>query len=173
MIGTGLNTAGVKKRMNEIVASAKAQFLNSKTRLLAAYHALPVEKRSWSPSPTARSADEILGHCAMAVTNIQNALDGTRFPIETSAEADADFRAWEANLGSSEEVVKLFEDRAANYEKWLEEKAESRLNETFPSPFGLPEMPNSAAISFQSLHIESHIPQIEYIQTILGDRVWR
>ena len=39
-------------------------------------------------------------------------------------------------------------------------------------PFGLEPMPVAVVITFPTFHTRSHIPQIEYIQTIYGDRDW-
>lgn len=157
--------------MSAEVEAAKGDFERTIGRLLNDLAETPDEKLTWSPSSTARTPLEIAFHISEVIAAIHASLDGTlEFPSETPAEMDAACREQEKNTGSREEIVKTIEERSAAYADWLGTVTDETMAKTWNSPFG--PIPYTVAISLPTYHTAGHIAQIEYIQTIYGDRVW-
>lgn len=158
--------------MDTTIQQAKDNFLQSKARLLQALNNTPDDKLNWSPTPTARTPIEIVIHSADALKNIHDMLDGRPFQISNTAEADKHFRESEKRISTREEVVELFEKNSTAYVAWLDALTPERLNDPITFPFGLGAGTVGIGLQFPALHTSSHTPQIEYIQTIYGDRDW-
>ena len=127
---------------------------------------------NWSPAPTARTPVQIVAHSAMAVKYIHQQMDGIPFHHKTTAEADAAFREWEQHFDSREQVIGFLDEVSENYLASLDGLTPERLETMAELPFGLSAMPVEAWLKAAPDHIRSHIPQLEYLQTIYGDRDW-
>jgi hypothetical protein len=157
--------------MNPQIEAAKSEFERTSGRLLSDLDATPDDKLTWSPSPSARTPLELVYHCAMVVGGIHGSLDGSNpMPHMTTEQIDTFLRENEVKHGSKDEVVKVFQDSSAAYVAWLETLTEEKLGDKWDSPFG--EIPYTVAISLPTYHTANHIGQLEYIQTIYGDRIW-
>ena len=157
--------------MNSTIESAKGEFERAVVRLTQSVAATPDEKIDWSPAPTARTPIEIAFHCTEVINALHGAISGTDpMPAASPVEMDTYFRTSEMTHGSRDEVVKKLKENAAAYTKWLDELPEEKLAEFWASPFG--EIPYSVAITLPAYHTANHTAQLEYIQTIYGDRVW-
>jgi hypothetical protein len=158
--------------MREAIEEGKASFLRAKDRLVRALANTPDDRLNWSPSPSARSPLHVAAHSADAIRNIHNMLDGRPFPVPTSDEADVGFREWEKQFTTREQVTALLDEVSDAYVAWLDALGPSRLDDRCQLPFGLGFAPLRMVLSAQAAHLDSHTPQIEYIQTIYGDRDW-
>jgi hypothetical protein len=157
--------------VNPQIESAKSEFERICGRLLKNLATTPDDKLNWSPAPSARTPLEIAFHCAKSIALLHGCIDGRdTMPSLTSEQFDAHFREQERNLGSREDVVKMIHENSAAYITWLEGLSEEKLSGTWNSPFG--EVPVATAITFPGFHASGHVSQLEYIQTIYGDRVW-
>lgn len=158
--------------MQVAVEHAKGQLAYAKQRMEHAFANIPEDRLCWSPSPTARTPVQIVVHAADAVTNIQSQLNGTPFHIPTTAEADAHFLHMEKEFSTREDALRLLDERCSGYVEWLDAMTPEIFNGTMPLPFGLGAMPVSMALDVPAGHMNGHTGQLEYIQTILGDRDW-
>jgi uncharacterized damage-inducible protein DinB len=157
--------------MNPQIQSVKMDFDRTTGRLLTDLAATPDDKLNWSPSPTARTPLEVAFHCAEVISGIHGSVDGTNpMPSVTPAEMDAYCREQEMKPRSREDVVKMIEEKSSAYSAWLEGLSDEKLLETWQSPFG--PIPMTVAISLPTFHTANHVAQLEYIQTIYGDRIW-
>lgn len=156
----------------ETIEHARADFLRSKERLSSALSTTPDDRINWSPSPTARTPIQQVAHAAQVLEGMQIMLNGGTFPIETSAEADKVFLEQEKPFTTRESVLHLLEQNSATYLQWLDSLTPEALTATVTLPFGFGTAPMTAALSFASQHTNWHTAQINYIQTIYGDRVW-
>jgi hypothetical protein len=66
----------------------------------------------------------------------------------------------------------LLESNSATFMAILDELTPASLDSTLTLPFGLGAVPLPLALTFQSMHMNDHVGQLAYIQTIYGDRVW-
>lgn len=154
------------------IAQAKADFLRAKEQMARAFANTPDDRIAWSPSPTARTPAQIVAHAAMSVQHIQNFMDGTPFPIGTTAGADIQFRQDEQAYTDRAETNALLDKLSAAYVAWLDKLPTERLAVEVEAPFGMGMFPVGACIVFPAAQLTSHTAQIEYIQTIYGDRNW-
>jgi hypothetical protein len=158
--------------MNPEIQSAISNLEQSKARLQHVFDKVPQDKLNWSPSATARTPLQIVAHCGAALGAICDMLDGNPYPAPDTATADAELMAMDRKFSEKPEVSALVESNYKRLHDYIATMDESRLSEMVKMPFGLGEAPMTFAITAGSLHTDGHIAQLEYIQTIYGDRVW-
>ncbi|MBI1730437.1 DinB family protein [Candidatus Acetothermia bacterium] len=158
--------------LQETIDQAKANFLQAKESIKHALATTPDDRINWSPSPTARTPIEQVAHSAWAIKSIHDMLDGRPLQTKETAEADRDFREWEKQFRTREQVLSLLDQNGAAYLKWLDALTPERLATQVKAPFGLGSVPMSLALTFVPYQIRVHAHQIDYIQTIYGDRDW-
>ena len=157
--------------MNPQIETAKAEFERTTGRLLKNLASTPDDKLDWSPASTARTPREIAFHCADIIAMIHGSLDGAdTMPQLSTEQIDAYCREKEASHGTREDVVKLINENSTAFVAWLEGLSDEKLAGTWQSPFG--DISVAVAITLPTYHTANHIAQLEYIQTIYGDRVW-
>ena len=157
---------------DECVNRQRNEFVHAKELMLATLDTTPDDRINWSPSPTSRSPLQLVSHAASVVKLMHDTWDGQPFPDIQPKEADASMRDAEMKCGTREEVVAKFNENCDSYLQWLDNVTPEKLDKMINLPFG-PEAPVSFAIQFTSLHMNSHTAQMQYIQTIYGDREWR
>ena len=158
--------------MNAQIENVKNEFLQAKVGLLKALSTTPEERLNWSPSPTARTPLEVAVHTILVIGFFTETLNGRPFVAPTTAEADRSFREAEKCFTSRDQVLRLLDEKADAFVACLDGLAPERLGDLLDMPFGLDPMPVAVVITIPAMHMRSHIPQIEYIQTIYGDRDW-
>lgn len=99
-------------------------------------------------------------------------IQGIAFEIQTTKQADYQFRAQETGFTSAEPALQLFEDNSKHLIATFESLIPEDLERPFVAPFGMGEFPMVRALDFPADHTRWHTAQLEYIQTILGDRDW-
>lgn len=87
------------------------------------------------------------------------------------AELDAFCLAEEKGITTRQQALDLLEVNSNGYIAWLDGLSDEQISGTFHSPMG--DFPMSVAITFLADHLRSHASQLEYIQTIYGDREMR
>jgi hypothetical protein len=154
--------------MEGVVNAAKAELANAKKRMEKVLAATPDDKINWSPGPNARTPVQVVAHAALSVTGIQGMLEGKPFPWANIEEADRAWRVDEAKFTSREQVVELLNKNVDTYFAWLDSLSAEQLASEVRAPMGT--FPLSTAITFPAFHLSTHTAQLDYIQTILGDR---
>jgi hypothetical protein len=154
--------------MGDVVGAAKAELSRAKDRMAHALASTPDDKINWSPAPSARSAVELAAHGALGIAGLQGMFEGKPFPWANLDEADRVWRVEEAKFTTREQVLELLEKNAAAYNAWLDSLSPEELASTWTLPMG--NVPAAYAITFPAYHLQTHAAQIDYIQTILGDR---
>jgi hypothetical protein len=158
--------------MNPTIETAKSQFMQSKEALRSSLERVPEERLDWSPSATSRTPVQQVAHAAYAIGSLHDQLRGNPFPITESEQADREFRDWEHHFSTKDAALDLLEANSAEYVAWLDTLAEHELDRMVVLPFGLGEAPLGSALNFATDHTRFHIAQMNYIQTIYGDRNW-
>ena len=157
--------------MEDTISQTKAEFVRAKERMAHALATTPDDKINWSPSPTARTPIQEVAHAARSISGIQGMLDGQPFPFSGIVEFDTTMRTAEREYTSREQVLSLLEQNSAEYLAWLDALTPERLAATVQFPFG-PAPSLAVAITFPAYHLQNHIAQMDYIQTIYGDQDW-
>ena len=158
--------------MSDLIQGAKQEFEQSRRRMLGLLADTPDDKLNWSPSPSARTPLALVAHSALSIRHVTEMLKGRPFGTSTTAVADKGFREEEQAFTSRDEVVALFEKNAAEYLEWIDALPEEGLDAPITFPFGLGVGTVRHGITAPARHTESHIAQLEYIQTIYGDHDW-
>lgn len=156
----------------ELIQTAKDKLNQARDRMLSLLAETPDDKLNWKPSPTSRSILEIVAHSAHALNNIRVQMDGTPFPIPTSAQANAEFLIHDQAFKTREEAEQYLVDACQKHNAFLDTLKENDLGRLERMPFGLGEAPLSVFIPAGFTHTRAHIAQIEYIQTMYGDLDW-
>ncbi len=156
--------------MRETVEAAKAEFLRAKGRVTSALASTPDDKINWSPSSTARTPIEEVVHSALSIKGMQGWLDGNPFPFESMKALDDYSRSREAEFKTRESALELLETHSNEFISWLDGLSDEKVASTFSTPMG--DFPMASAITFPADHLRAHASQMDYIQTIYGDREW-
>lgn len=162
----------MNEHMNELIEKTKNEFLYAKSRMEKLLAETPEERLNWSPAPSARTPLELVGHTAWAVKSIHETLKGNTFAIKTPLEADAIFRKEETEFKTRERVLGLLNQNGNDFISWLDELEPDSFDTMVKLPFDLGHAPLGIAIGFISMHTNHHCAQLEYLQTVYGDRVW-
>jgi len=166
---------------SEVIDQAKAEFIRSTDNLKAILAATPDDKINWSPSVTSRTPLQVAAHAALWISRMQGIVSSNLYqtPFERIADSIAvkegasiyaAMRALEEPYTTREQVLDLLETSSAAYLAFLDGIAPETVGTTVNLGHGL--FPLAVAIRFNAVHIESHVAQIEYIQTIYGDHDW-
>lgn len=156
--------------MEETITQAKAEFLRSKEQLLSSLATTPDDKLNWSPATTARTPLQLAAHAASAVSGIVRMLNGEPFPYAGTGEFDASMRLAEQEYTTREQVLALMEQNSAQYLTWIDALSPEQVSSTVTIPFG--PMPMAVGVTLPADHIRYHAAQLNYLQTICGDRDW-
>lgn len=158
--------------MQDTINQAKGEFLRAKEQMAQALATTPDDRINWTPSPTARTPIQQVAHAAFVVKGLHGVLDGKPLPAGSTDEADRGLREWEQPFSTREQVLDLLEQNSANYVAWLDALTPERLASSFEMPFGFGPAPMSVGLTLIPGHTLWHAAQINYIQTIYGDRDW-
>ena len=154
--------------VSQLVAQAKRDTEAAKADLLRTFAFVPDDKLTWSPSPTARSAIQIVAHCGLANSAFSGLLRGEPLPLPADpAEAAAQIRAAGRDVASREEAVRLVEDGTARVIAAVDRVTPEMVATTPDSPFG--PLPFPVWMTISALHMGGHARQVDYIQTVWGD----
>jgi hypothetical protein len=154
--------------LSEQIAQVKRDTQMAKEQLLRTFEFVPEDKLRWSPSPMARHALWIVGHCGIANQAFATSLRGEELPLNVSPEeASAQILAAGRDISSREEAIKLVKDSTTELLQALDNVTEEMLETSPMSPFG--PFPFVFWMRLPAEHIKSHSFQIDYLQTIWGD----
>lgn len=158
--------------MNRIIKQSIEDIKQLNHRMLRNLGKFPDDRLNWSPSSTARTPLQIVAHCGFSLGFITTMLNGTPYPTPTMAEADAEFLAMESTIKTREEALARWALGLDAFVAHLEQIKDDDLDKMVKLPFGMGELPLSYMVGVGSMHTREHLGQIEYLQTIYGDREW-
>src|SRR6185436_20882936 len=84
--------------MEELITSAKRSTKASLRHLLHTLSFVPDERLNWSPCPTAKSALQIVAHCAISNGAFAEIIDGEAMPADSFLEIKAKLNEEEDKL---------------------------------------------------------------------------
>ncbi len=151
------------------VALAKSQFEHVNHRLLHLLTFVPDDKLTWTPSATANSALQIVAHAAKSSRVFAKLITGTMDdPMPAPPDFLASLMPKADDYPTRESVIQLVHETAdelrAAYETINSENIDAPVN----SPFG--PIPTRFWMGLGHNHMAGHVGQLEYLQTIWGDR---
>lgn len=158
--------------MSDTIADTIGDLTYAKDQLIRALDNIPDDRINWSPAPTARTPIQIAAHSGFSLGYIADMFQGHPYPAPTMAQADEEFLALEKAFTTREETVAHIEANFQKHVDILNSIKPEDLERSTTLPFGMGAAPLGAIIGVGALHTRTHTAQIEYIQTILGDRTW-
>ncbi len=157
--------------MNATIKEAKAEFDRAKDGIARALAATPDDKINWSPSATARTPLQLVYHAGHGTAGMVGFFSGEMGEGGFDPAAIDDMcRAAEAGATSREAALEQLEKGAATYHAWVDGLTEEQFARPFQTPMG--ERSMADVITFPADHIRGHTAQLNYIQTVYGDRGW-
>lgn len=157
--------------MDDTISQAKAELLRSKGRIEKLLELTPDERINWSPSPTARTPIQLVAHSAMAIIGLKGLFTGTPFPFKDTADMESSLREMEKHYASRKQALEPLDQNTNDYVAWLDTLTPEQLSASVTFPFGF-SLPLAQAIGMPAQHMQGHASQLDYIQTIYGDREW-
>ncbi|MDQ2687772.1 MAG: DinB family protein [Armatimonadota bacterium] len=154
------------------VEQAKAEFLRAKEAITQALATTPDDRINWSSAPTARTPIECVAHAAFVVKGLHGVLNGQPLAASDPVEADRGLREWEKQFHTRDAVLSLLEQNSADYVAWLDALTPERLASMVEMPFNSGPAPMIVGLTLIPGHMNWHTAQVNYIQTIYGDRDW-
>jgi hypothetical protein len=158
--------------MEDIVSGAKENFTRAKDRMVKVLAETPDDRINWSPTETARTPVQLVAHAAAALGSITDFCSGRPVNLPDTGGADKKFREWEKQCTSREEALALLEKNSAAHVALLDSLTPDSFAKMVQLPFGMGEVPLAAVITVGGDHTRFHCAQLEYVQTIYGDRDW-
>lgn len=158
--------------MEPKVESAIAELTSLDERLKRTVDKTPSERINWSPAPSARSPLHLVAHCANSLEFIGKMFLGIPYATATTSEADLEFLEMESKIDSLDEAMALWDAKVAEHIAVLKGLTKDQLDGQVRLPFNLGEAPLAAIVNVGSTHTREHLAQLDYIQTMYGDRQW-
>ena len=159
--------------IEEYIQEAIGFYTQASVRLEKNLASTSEDRLHWSPSATARSPLAIAVHCGLAVKGMTKSLKGVEEPSPEMSPADMDnwLREQEKAVTTRDQALALLHEANDEHISWLRTITPDVLSGTTNLGFG--PMPTKLVIHIVAGHLHDHAAQIEYIQTIYGDREWR
>jgi hypothetical protein len=157
--------------MEDIVSQTKAEYQRTRERLALLLSKTPEDKLNWAPSTTSRTAVELVAHSAESVGHILSMLKGQQdFEFNGTSDMDNRLRTSEKQYATREAAIAILDKNSAELLSFLDGLTPEALGGTVKAFFG--EAPMAMAMNFPRLHMQDHVAQLEYLQTIWGDVDW-
>lgn len=155
----------------EEAQKTKQNLIQITDRMIQLLDLTPEDKLNWSPSPTSRTPVQLVGHAAGTLSVILDMLKTKRVPpVSDHAALDAHLREMESKMTSKSDVTALMKRNRDEFASYIDSLDEAGLAEEAPSLRG--PAPRVEGITFAVWHTSVHVSQLEYVQTIWGDRDW-
>lgn len=148
--------------MSRLIAAARSATRSNADLLIAAVERLPADQRVWRPLDEGRSALSILMECGNVTEYVAEYLAGGDLPDEEALPGPEDFADAEAACAYLEQATERLLEV-------LEGLSEAALDDPRPVPWD-ESMTLGDAIWIVAFHTAYHWGQVNYIQTLLGDR---
>lgn len=155
---------------HEYLEGLKAHFNIMRGRMELLFSKVPDDKINWSPAPTARTPVELVAHSGSAAEAFTRMFEGMPGDLGDLQVLDEHLRKSESAYKTREAALDELAKGGAAYFAALNEGLASRRETIIQGPFG--PMPFDTLLRLPSLHIMGHTAQLEYLQSIYGDRNW-
>lgn len=152
----------------DIITLCKDRAKESLDYFLAVLSFVPEDKLHWSPTPTAKSAFQILAHCAGYSGAFAEIIRTARFP-GTGEEFRKRVYAEIESITTLEEGIAMLQKGIEDSIAALDTVRPELVDSEIESPQG--STPFIFFLTLPALHIEGHTSQIDYLQTCWDDQV--
>ncbi|MBX3113819.1 MAG: SRPBCC domain-containing protein [Fimbriimonadaceae bacterium] len=168
-------TTGRLVREGQLIAEVDAacnSLEQAVARMKRAVDRMPADKLNWSPGESARSVIHLVAHSAWSIDWIRSTLGGKPYPGATTADGDRAMREFEMGFTEIEPALALLDKNTKGWLNYARSLTVEDLDRIVDMPFNLGQVSVRDVLLAAAWHTNDHCAQIEYIQTILGDRDW-
>lgn len=158
--------------MSELLALAISEMEQVKSLFLRSLEKTPDDKLGWSPSETARTPLQLIAHSSYSLGFILTMLQGTPYSAPTMEQADREFMEMDSGVTTRDQAIELFTEKSDEVISYLKSLDGDDLAQMIDLPFGMGQAPLSYMVGIPAIHTRTHLAQLEYVQTIYGDRSW-
>ena len=153
-----------------LIEASKKGATDAMEMFLRNFSHVPHDKLDWTPTPTAKSARKIAAHTAHINGNFAKMIRTRKFPEPDEVpEIVAGIRAAEETLTDIEEIVSTFRKNTQAVLEALDTLDAEGVAFVFDSGQGWT-MSMKFLMNLPCTHVQSHIGQIDYLQTCWGDQ---
>jgi hypothetical protein len=152
--------------MYDFIAMCKERATEAMDYFLRVLSFVPADKLTWSPAPTAKSALEIAAHCAGYSAAFAWIIRAGKFPC-TVEEFRATVHSAIDSITTLEEAEAMLRKGIADSITALDTVKPEQVGSIVDSPQG--STPFNFFLTLPAAHLESHVAQIDYLQTCWGD----
>lgn len=152
----------------ELLEASASKAAASAARLKHLLTFVPDEKLSWSPSSTSRSAIGLAAHCGLTSRAFVDLMVGRMpDPMPSLEVFFRDLVSAEKAIDSREAANALIDDSTEELISAIKSLSDEQIASSPETPFG--PIPMTYLLGLFSSHIDGHIAQLEYLQTVWGD----
>jgi hypothetical protein len=169
-IGTMLRRKVTVSTMNiaDLIAQSKRDTEQAAVQLLRTFEFVPEDRLNWSPSPTARTALQIVAHCRVANGMFAALLRGEALPLSSNPEeAAAQLREGGKDVSTRSAAMQSVKNSTTELLEALDKVSADMVSTEPVSPFG--SFPFPFWMRLPGEHMKGHARQIDYLQTVWGD----
>lgn len=153
--------------MEGMIEAAKKNTKANLDRLLRTFSFVPDDRQTWSPSPTAKSAVQIVAHCAVSNGAFAKIIAGFQFSPASPQEIFAAMEVEEKKLNTAEAAREALIKSVEPVYEALDKLTPEQIGAKVRTPFMTARMP--FFMNVPALHMGNHASQIDYLQTCWGD----
>lgn len=158
----------VKPDLEALKANACKEAIEASEYLLKVFSFVSDEKMNWSPSPSSRSALQLVVHCGQGNNAFASIMRCEDMPVPADM---SDFRGilrgMEAQVTDRNAAIELVRASTKTVTEAINEVTEETFASSPTSPFG--PMPMPFWMTLAGMHMKAHACQLDYLQTIWGD----
>ena len=152
--------------MEDFVAICKERTTEALESFLRVLRFVPADKLTWSPTPTAKSALQIVAHCAGYSGNFAAIISTRKFPPVD--EFRGAVKAAIASVTTLEEAEAMLRKGIADTIVALDTVKPEEVRGMIDAPQG--PTPFMFFLTLPAGHLETHESQIDYLQTCWDDQ---
>ncbi|HET6384875.1 MAG TPA: DinB family protein [Armatimonadota bacterium] len=153
--------------MGDIITMCKERAIQEMEYFLRTLSFVPIDKLTWSPAPTARSAVQIAAHCAGYSGGFASIIRAGKFPPSVE-EFRNPIQSAINSISTLEQAETMLRKGIADTAAALDTVKPEQIGAMIESPQG--QTPFTFFMTVPALHLNGHAAQIDYLQTCWGDQ---
>ena len=159
------------RAIDELISEADNHCHRLANQLLHTFSFVPDDKLHWMPSPSARSAIQIVAHCGVANKMICRRLRNQPEEATTREEMMEKAKLIIDSIQTREEAVELLQQSVSEVSEALQTLTQDSLDIIPQNP--IRPLPMLFWMFQPGNHMMGHAYQIDYLETIWGDMEFR
>ena len=153
--------------MEDMILMCKERATEALDYFLRTLRFVPPDKRTWSPTPTAKSALQIAAHCAGYSGGFAAIIRAGKFP-SSREEFRGPIQSTIQGITTLEQAEAVLRKGIADSVAALDTVKPEQIGSIIDTPQG--QTPFTFFMTLPAFHLDGHAAQIDYLQTCWGDQ---